>query len=561
MCFSGGDEMLRRTLVSACAGAVFCLAAGTAGAAANFNGDVNTAINKGLALLDAQGAFAGYDNATDRCKPSVGTSGYDNRMRGMPLLALLEKRATGNLSDPPQGYAGASPDDQARMRKAVACILDVVNESPQEAYYDGNWLMGLSLYARTGGPGKGAEDIPNDPDLIDLVAAIDLLTDRTIAAQGPPNYSYPPYRGMWYYSGPGDDSSTTQFAAAGLAGAKGYYLSKGDPGGRASKITAALGNARAAYATNARTGSDNDSCSVIEVAERGFGYHGDYNPSLQQTASGVWVQMLGGATVNDNSVQAYLRWIRNHYRWADLDDMGNSWAENSYWYYMWSAMKGLLTISEGGVTPLPGNLGADSYGKLAPDVDPDSSDALPGTCAVRQLSKVPSAVARNTVYGADPGAFYAAEAPSTYFDFATDIMSHQCANGDFACNDAPDAWINSWDRVSWALLVLQRATGGACADLNSNGICDSEEGGNEEAPGDMLCDSNLDGQVTYSDLREVYGIIASNYPVAVPVTPQNSWANYNSTGQSADTIDINDFWQCYAVSRGKLPILYEGGGT
>ena len=552
--------MLRRTLVSACAGAVLCLTAGAASAAANFNGDVNTAINKGLEFLDAQGAFAGYNSGSKTCNlPSAG-GGYGQYMRGMPLLALLEKRASGNLNDPPQGYSGASADDKTRMRKAVACILDMVNESSQEAYYDGNWLMGLALYARTGGPGKGAADIPDDPDLVGLVEAIDLLTDRTLAAQGPPDYSYQPYRGMWSYSGPGDDSSTTQFAAAGLAGAKGYYLSKTDPGGRAAKITTALANARAAYANNADTGSDNSSCSVIEAAERGFGYHGGYNPSLQQTASGLWVQLLGGATVNDNSVQAYVRWLRNHYRWSDLDSMGNSWPSYSYWYYMWSAMKGLLTISEGGVTPLPGNLGADAYGKLAPDVDPNTSDALPGTCPVRQLNKVPSSVARNTIYGADPGSFYAAESPSTYFDFATDILSHQCASGDFACNGAPSSWIASWDRVSWALLVLQRATGGACADLNANGICDDEEG-DEEAPGDMLCDSNLDGQVTYSDLRDLYGIIASTYPVAVPVTPLNSWANYNSTGLSASTIDINDFWQCYYVSRGKLPILYEGGGT
>ena len=553
--------MLRRTLVSACAGAVLCLTAGAAGAASNFAGDVNTAINKGLDFLDAQGAFAGYNTTTHNCNlPSAG-GGYGQYMRGMPLLALLEKRKSGDLNDPPQGYSGASPEDQARMRKAVACILDVVNETSFESYYYGNWLMGLALYARTGGPGKGATDIPDDPDLIGLVEAIDLMTDRTIAAQEQAGCANLPYKGMWDYTSCGDDSSTTQFAAAGLAGAKGYYLAKGDPGGRAAKITTSLGNARQAYVNTAKTGSDNSSCGIIEDSEKGHGYRFGNVPSLQQTASGLWVQMLGGATVNDNSVQAYLRWLRNHYRWQDLDSMGNSWPYYSYWYYMWSAMKGLLTISEGGVAPLPGNLGADAYGKLAPDVDPNTADARPGTCPVRQVHRLPSSVARNVIFGADPGSFYAGEAQTTYFDFASQIISHQCANGDFDCNSAPDSWIGSWDRVSWALLVLQRATGGACADLNANGVCDSEEGGDEEAPGDMLCDSNLDGQVTYSDLRDLYGIIASTYPVAVPVTPLNSWANYNSTGLSASTIDINDFWQCYYVSRGKLPILYEGGGT
>jgi len=46
----------------------------------------------------------------------------------------------------------------------------------EEAYYYGNWLMALSLYARTGGPGKGADGIPDDADLMGLTQAIDKLT-------------------------------------------------------------------------------------------------------------------------------------------------------------------------------------------------------------------------------------------------------------------------------------------------------------------------------------------------------------------------------------------------
>ena len=59
------------------------------------------------------------------------------------MLALLEKRASGNLNDAPQGYIGASDADKEKMRNAVACILDSVNEFSQEAYYYGNWLMGV----------------------------------------------------------------------------------------------------------------------------------------------------------------------------------------------------------------------------------------------------------------------------------------------------------------------------------------------------------------------------------------------------------------------------------
>ena len=529
--------MMRKTMLGACAGLALTLVAGASGAAANFGGDVNTAINRGLAYLESDGAFTGY--------PACGGTYQEPYVRGLALLALLEKRATGNLADPPQGYNGASADDKAKMRKAVSCILYSVKGYPSfEAYYYGNWLMGLALYARTGGPGKGATDIPNDAALSDLSTAINDMTDRTLLAQ---STTAPK---MWGYSGGGDDSSTTQFAAAGLAGAKAYYLSVGDPGSRVAKINTALAGARTAYATYSKTGSDNGSCSVVSATERGFGYHSYYTPSLQQTASGLWVQLLGGADVNDPSVQAYLEWLRNHYRWQDLDSMGNSWPGASYWYYMWSSMKGLLTIEESKITPNAGNLGAGSFGLLAPD----------GTCTVRQLRKDPATVVRNAVFGPDSPGFYAEETASTYFDYATEILSHQCANGTFACNNAPSSWGPSyygmeWDRTAWALLVLQRATGGACADANNDGKCD----GQDEGAGGLLCDANLDGNVTTSDLNAVYAIVKSKYPVAVPVTEANAWANYNTSGASATKVDINDFWQCYYVGRGMLPKKYYGG--
>ena len=305
-----------------------------------------------------------------------------------------------------------------------ACILDSANEISQEAYYYGNWLMALSLYARTGGPGKGAPGFPNDADLIGLTDAINKLTDDLLAAQCPATYGTASYRGMWSYSGCGDDSSTTQFAAAGLAGAKAYYLAVGDPGARAPKITASLALAGAHYADFGSTaGSDNGSCDRIEETEKGFGYHNGYNPSLQQTSSGMWVQLLGGANVNSAGVQAYLRWLRNHYRWQDLDSMGNSWPDYSYYYYLWSSMKGLLTIQEGGIAPDAGNLGANSFGTLAAASDPNPGDTLAGTCAVRQVHKDPATVTRPAVFGAGGAGFYSAQAQTTYFDYAHTLLA------------------------------------------------------------------------------------------------------------------------------------------
>ena len=96
------------------------------------------------------------------------------------------------------------------------------------------------------------------------------------------------------------------------------------------------------------------------------------------------------------------------------------------------------------------------------------------------------------------------------------------------------------------------------ADSNNDGKCDENNGGNEGAP-ILLCDANVDGYITMSDLNAIYALIRSKYPVATTVTPANAWANYSSNGASASTIDINDFWQCYYVGRGMLPKKYTAG--
>jgi hypothetical protein len=535
--------MLRKTIVTGCAGIALTLAAGSAWSAANFENDVNTAINKGIEYLDDLGAFSGYPTC----------SGNDGA-RGMALLVVLEKRASGNLADPPQGYVGASEADKTLMRKAVACILYSAKFSSQYAYYDGNWLMGLALYSRTGGPDKGAADT----NLLALADAINLLTDRTITAQGAAGSGS--QEGGWYYSGPGTDSSTTQFATAGLGGAKAYYLAKGDPGSRVAKINAALALAKGFYARSTRSTSDNGSCSTMDANDRGHGYHPTNNPSLQQTASGMWVQQLGGATVNDPAVQAYLSWLRNHYRWQDLDSMGNSWPNYSYWYYMWSGIKGLLTIEESGIAPDAGNLGADSLGLLGPADDANTSDALPGTCAVRQLHRDPATVARNSIFGSDTGGFYADESQSVYFDFASSIIGHQCTNGSFTCNTAPGAW-DSTAGAAWALLVLQRATGGACADANNDGICDGDEGG--PPPAYAKCDVDGSGRITTADLRAMVGAAKKRkkLPKNSAVAPADQAANvvtamydpkkggwFSSTGDTE--INIADFTRCIFLQNG-----------
>lgn len=545
--------MLRRTLVSACAGALLCLTAGAAGAAvSNFGTDVNTAIDRGLGFLTAQGSFAPYASSGSSCG---GGDWYLMSDRGMALTALLEKRRSGNLDDQPQGYSNATEADKEKMRNAAACILDAVNENSFYSYQWGNWLMGLSLYARTGGPGKGSLGIPDVADLMALPDAIDKMTTDLLNTQCKQDNPTATQRGMWLYTECGNDSSTTQFAVAGLSGAKAYYKWKGDTA-KVATIDTALANAAKHYSDWVQTGSSDSTCRVIEATESGHSYRTNWGQvSSQQSASGLWVQLIGGSSLNDPGVQRYLRWWRNHYRYQDINTLGDQW-DDSYFYYLWSSIKAYMTVKESGASPNVGNLGIADIGKLGPNVDPNPLDSLAGTCPVRQVHKDPATVSQPTSFGTNGPGHYAGEQQSVYFDYAHTLLTYQCANGNFACGGAPGNHGGETTRAEWALLVLQRSTGGACVDLNQNGKCDSDEG--DEEAGGLLCDSNGDDSVTYGDLRDLYGILASTYPVGVPVTAQTEWANYNSSGASASTIDINDFWQCYWVSTGKLVKKYIG---
>lgn len=468
-----------RGIARLAAGSALCLTASVGLAVTPFEQDVATSIDRGLEYLNNIGAFG-------PSPASCGGDGTNERARGLAVLALLEKRASGDPSEPPQGYAGANATDQARLRNAMACMLDLTNETSFYAYRDGDYLMALSLYLRTGGPDKGvAPEIPDNPDYDDLITAINRLVDRSLAAQTPQNHPTAAWRGFWDYTGPGDDSSTTQFVVAGLASAKAVYSDPmwADPG-RVASINTALANARKAYIDNALTvGSDNASCDRIEETEAGKGYRTGYNPSLQQTSSGTWVQLLGGATVNDATVQSYLRWIRNHYRWQDLDNLGNSWPSSSYWYYLWSSFKAMEFIRHSGIVPAPGNLGADSLGLLAPDADPNPADALPGTCAVRQVHQDPATLPRVASFGAGGVGYYNEQPQSQYFDYAYEILKHQCYDGSapitgsdgfYGCNSAPGRW-NNVSSQAYAILVLQRAVGGACLDSDGDGVCDEED--------------------------------------------------------------------------------------
>ena len=326
---TGFSGILMRSLSLALA---LLLAAPAAAVETNFSRDVGAAIDLGLAWMDQQGAF----NANSACGNAA----------GLCALSLLEKRQSNDLNAAPTGYANASPDDQARLDRIMGYIIGRAPGQSFYAYRDGADLMALAVYVRSGGPQQAQ-----------AIAAIQAVFDRMAANQG--NHGY------WCYSnGSCRDSSTTQLAMAGMAAALGVFSDANfADAARLARAQAVVAACRAGYAANGRADG-------LHAAERGHGYNAGNASSYQQTASGLWGQIIGGGDLNDASVQGYLRWLYNRYSYTTTNRANGGWA-NSYHYYMWSSAKAYTFIEDSGVAPAAGNLTTTDIGTLAPGAAPN----------------------------------------------------------------------------------------------------------------------------------------------------------------------------------------------
>lgn len=436
-----------------------------------FGVDVTDAIDDGLDYLRSQNVFT---NSSDTYAQA----------RGLCLLALLEKRASADFDAAVNGYANSSPADKLLAEAAVKLILENTNYGAARAgfyaYSHGQNMMALSLYARTGGPLP-----PGYAGPYTLRTAIDKLVDQTVAAQTLGVPSNANSAGYWGYTGNGADSSTTQFAIAGLAAAKAFYLNEGDPGSRVVPIDVALARTRDAYAVNQRV-------------DGGHGYQRTgYASSYQQTASALWCSMLGGAGLNDAAVQGYLSWQQQNYNYQTIYAAYNSWPM-SYYYYLWSSSKAYTLIEDSGTPPNAGNKTTTDLGTLlnAPIVL-DRAD-------YRLAHRDPSTDVRVPQRGAGGAGFYALESPRWYYDYAYSLMTQQGADGRFTASSYRNNGLTSYNHGLWntfsgqayAILVLQRSLGGACLDTDQDGVCDDEDNcvqtpnpGQEDADGDGLGDA------------------------------------------------------------------------
>jgi hypothetical protein len=295
----------------------------------------------------------------------------------------------------------------------------------------------------------------------------------------------------------------------------------------------------------------------------GHGYqtsYGPYNVSNQQTSSGTWLQLLGsGKTINDPSVQNYLRWAQNAYNY-NTNVRPDSWP-NAYFYYLWSSSKAYEILEKAGVPAAAGNLRTSDLGTLP----------QPAACAaVRTLNRDPATDTRPAVRGAGGAGFYAGTVDKGwYYDYARRLMELQTAAGLF--NNPNSTWNYAADHA-YALLVLLRSTGGICVDTDGDGICDNEDNcpavsnanqadtdgdkvgnacdncpnasnpdqkdSNGNGVGDVCeiarCDLDKDGDIDSADAAMIMRLIGKTVPPADPA------ADANNDG----VISINDGRAC-----------------
>jgi hypothetical protein len=484
--------ILRKSLTGIAAGTL-CLGALGAQALTPFEQDVNAAIDAGLQYARANNHFTVYTEGN-----------------GLSLLALLQKETI------PAGYDGLTvPGDKTLAQNAACILIDSTGFGDRGgfySYYDGQVMMGLSVYLATGGPDEPAAAAGHNCTGRSARATMDKVVDRALAAQTAGVPAAGSCAGFWGYSAPGCDSSTTQLTTAGLAAAKAFYAAKGESADKARipLLDTALTRISDAYAANAKATSGClwTDCGAGGCAGHGYQVNG-YGASSQQTGSGTFVQLMAlGKDVNNPAVQKYMHWLQNGYNFT-TNTVNQGWAP-AYFYFLWSSSKAFEIIEKSGVGASVANIGPEDMGTLP---------ALSACGYNRLVNLDPAVVARPAPRGAGGAGYYAGTPKGWYFDYAHRLMSLQ--NGTSGVFTNPNG---SWDTEvdhAYALLVLERSVGGACTDSDGDGECDNVDNCPAKANPDQA-DQDKDG----------VGDVCDNCPTVA--NPDQKDSNGNGIGDACE---------------------------
>ena len=379
----------------------------------NLSQDVHDAVDGALSWLDGQSAFNNPSPAGDAA--------------GLVALALLEMRVDASQTAAIRGFAGSTAPDQSRLERVINFILGRAHFVNVVDSWD---LMALSVYARTGGDDPRARQ------------RIDAIFDHLANNQTPSGY--------WCYSSPTcDRMETTLPVVAGLAYAREVFS---DPAfadaARLARLDQLTANARAGVAANGTSSGF--------PGEAGHGETPGAPNTIQDTAAGLLIQLLGGADLNDPDVQRYLRWLHHRYAYTSIDrSVSGGWGNAYFSQYVWSATKAFALIEQSGVRPFAGNLGLADLGTLSPLAEP--------AFAYRQLSVDPTTASRK-FHSLDGGPGYYSnplEPSRWYFDFAYHLLSAQ--RSDWRLFAAPSIADRYADQAFF-ILALQSSVGGRCAN-------------------------------------------------------------------------------------------------
>ena len=158
-----GNIVQRNSFKILLAATVAAIAWGAQAGQAEFKADVNAAIDAGLSYSRSNNHFT-----------------TDTSANGLSLLTLLEKESI------PAGYNGLSAPDKILAQNAACILIDSGNFGDRAgfySYYDGQVMMGLSVYLDTGGPDSPAAPAGYNCTGRSARQTIDKVVDRTLAAQ------------------------------------------------------------------------------------------------------------------------------------------------------------------------------------------------------------------------------------------------------------------------------------------------------------------------------------------------------------------------------------------